>query len=616
MLQRRVHEVSLLPPTSHPDLPSLASPSKSMPDYFPNASNFSIGDSSNLSTVHGNQHNNYQIKIGKKSRRKRFSLENEEEEERLAEYCDVRLGNIVIGKELGSSASKRFDYDKLEWVVGCERKSFAAVVLSKGGKVTSTVVSYHGPEKEEAWKKDFHQFSGALNATNVQVLGYNRSETPLLLLHNNLVPLAHFLDSVGGLGLMYLQLLRAQLRCRDSELWLDSSRGVLCRGPEGPDCDITYGISSDLPVVLSDGKLLQEDALVQYLATLKRSRDLDRKVARWLSYFSFASAEPSDMRVDRPTVISSLTNTTIAVADTGMSSIRARGSSCLGEREVLSNGLTRFKLEHHGRHLELDWNWWEAKRAWVAQSPMVFHAHGISMEANLNLIVPYISNGTLSQSRTKRRRRQKCAPIYLFTRPSQASTFWSFEEDGHLPIPDDLCSYLGLPVKLSLKCIRYPFSTQTYKAMRDYQILRGFDPTTADFAQDCGLYDYEFHPVQPSLAVASTTSGRFENLDNLGTPILDNLGTPILSFSWSAVLFTHPHDTHVASVGAKSEDVTVEDLESVYRSLPTLFGDIPVEDDMPQATEPSRATVWSGLGSSLRLSQAAWKVSDILAMGF
>ncbi|KAL0569076.1 hypothetical protein V5O48_012893 [Marasmius crinis-equi] len=543
-----------------------------MPDYFPNASNFSIGSSSNLSTVHGNQHNNYQI--GTKSRRKQFSIENEEEEQRLAEYRNVRLGDIASIKHLGNSIS--YSYERLNetsWVRSeCERSFFAAEVMSKSGKVSSTVVSYHGPEKEEAWKKDFHQFSGALNTTNVRIWGFNRSETPLLLLHNDLVPLAHFLDSVGGLGQLYLEILRRQLGCYDRELWLDSSRGVLCCGPEGPYCRIPYDIPPDLPVVLSDGKLLQEDTLVQYLATLKRSRDLDREVVWGLSYFSYTSAEPSDMRVDRPTVISSLTNTTIAVVDAGMSSIGARGSSCLGEREELSNGLTRFKLKHHRRHLELDWVWdwdwgwdWGWVEAWIAQSPMVFHAHGISMEANLSkydLILPYSYNGTLSRSRTKRRRRQECDPIYLFACPSRASTFWSFAEDGHLPIPDDLCKHLGLPVKFSLKCIQRHFSTQTYKAMRDYQILRGFDPTTADFARHCGFDDLDFYPVQSSLPVA-TISRQFEDLDDSDFVVIEHEST---------------------------------DDRYCDESIPLLFGEVPPEStEMPEPAPepaPSSTTFW------------------------
>ncbi|KAL0575959.1 hypothetical protein V5O48_006013 [Marasmius crinis-equi] len=458
-----------------------------MPDYLQNAQDFSIGDNSNFSTTHGDQHNNnYHITAGKVSQRKHYIVGTEEEEARYAEYHDVKYGDIVIGRDLGCSVDEKYDEKRRQRVLQCERRSFTAEVRNKVGKVSSsyTIVQYRGPEKEEAWKRDFDQFSGAF---------------------------------VGGLGHMYLEILRLQLGCADSELWLDSSRGVLCRGPEGPYrlIPIDYGSSyneSAFPSVPSDGKMLREDILVQYLATLQLSRDLDCAFVRGLAGL-FESSHTIDMRVDRPTVISSLTSITIAMADAGITSIWASGSSCLGEREMLSSGLTRFTVKHHGHHLKLDWIRFEAWDAWIAQSPMAFHAQGVPLEGDLNLIVPYTSNGALSRSRTKQQRRQECETIYLFACPSRASPFWSFEEDGHLPILDDLCKYLGLPIKLEFKCRKRSFPTQIYWAMQDYQILRGFDPTTADFAQHCGFYDFVFDPVQSSLAVAATLS-QFEDLDD------------------------------------------------------------------------------------------------------
>ncbi|KAL0578378.1 hypothetical protein V5O48_003599 [Marasmius crinis-equi] len=191
-------------------------------------------------------------------------------------------------------------------------------------------------------------------------------------------------------------------------------------------------------------------------------------------------------------------------------------------------------------------------------------------------ILPYELKGSLSRSRSKRQRRQEYKTIYLFVRSLPASVFWSFEEDGRIPIPDDLRKYLGLPTKLLPEFKTFPFQTKAYKAMRDYQILRGFDPTTADFARHCGFYDLVFEPVEPSL---TTTPSRLAEPD-------------------------------VAAVDPEHE--TTEDL---YKSLPALFGDVPAEDDAPEPAETLarralNANIWS------LFSQAAWKVSDILAMGF
>ncbi|KAL0575962.1 hypothetical protein V5O48_006016 [Marasmius crinis-equi] len=493
-----------------------------MPDYLRNAQDVLIGDNSNLSTVQRDQHNHYNqiIQTSQGTDRKRLIAATEEEEARYAEYHDVCLGDIVIRRDLGTSKEVRgfFDEEKQEWVsIECECKLFTAEVRSKAGKASSssyTVVSYHGPEKEEAWKEDFDQFTGALVQHR---------------LHGGAGVRPTFKSSgtiIQKLLYYYYTTPQQQLGyCDDNELWMDPSRGVLCHGPPGPECSFP-GVSLDsLLNISSNTELLQEDVLIRYMVALKLGRDLDRAFVIRLAEVS-DSSHTTDMRVDRPTVISSLTDTTIAVADARMASIWVSESKCLGEGEVLSNGLTRFTLEHCGQHLELDWNWnwFAARHAWMAQSPMVFHAHGIPLEGNLskyNLIVPDTSKGTLSQSRTKRRRRQKCDPIYLFAHPSRASTFWSFQEDGHLPIPDDLCKHLGLPVKLSLECLQYTFPTQAYKAMQDYQILRGFDPNTADFAWHCEYNYPKFHPVQPYLA-AATTSGQFEDLDDSDFVVIEH----------------------------------------------------------------------------------------------
>ncbi|KAL0563233.1 hypothetical protein V5O48_018841, partial [Marasmius crinis-equi] len=66
-----------------------------------------------------------------------------------------------------------------------------------------------------------------------------------------------------------------------------------------------------------------------------------------------------------------------------------------------------------------------------------------------------------------------------------------------------------LPIKLLPSFLKVSFVTKVYKALRDYQIMRGFDPATAEFARHCGLYKIVYQPVKSSLA---TTLSRFEEL--------------------------------------------------------------------------------------------------------
>ncbi|KAK1217460.1 hypothetical protein PQX77_019885 [Marasmius sp. AFHP31] len=73
---------------------------------------------------------------------------------------------------------------------------------------------------------------------------------------------------------------------------------------------------------------------------------------------------------------------------------------------------------------------------------------------------------------------------------------WSFQEDGHSQLLPESCHDLGLPVHLRLLDLGFittSWSTDDYKSLHQYQVLRGFDPTTTDFAQHLE-YDHIFQP--------------------------------------------------------------------------------------------------------------------------
>ncbi|KAL0572725.1 hypothetical protein V5O48_009241 [Marasmius crinis-equi] len=159
----------------------------------------------------------------------------------------------------------------------------------------------------------------------------------------------------------------------------------------------------------------------------------------------------------------------------------------------------RFPLVHTENHIRLWWDDLDIKLDWLARAESVFHAFGFPLDEDLysrwGVRIPVLHMvGALSQSVSKSRLRQQQA-VYLFvsppvhilptTRTPSSLHFWSFFEDGRSPLSTSMCQRLGLPVVLQCEIHFQSFywDNDTYKIIRLYQAARGFDPTTADFAQ-------------------------------------------------------------------------------------------------------------------------------------
>ncbi|KAK1221655.1 hypothetical protein PQX77_015538 [Marasmius sp. AFHP31] len=169
--------------------------------------------------------------------------------------------------------------------------------------------------------------------------------------------------------------------------------------------------------------------------------------------------------------------------------------------------MSRFRLEEDGSRLSL-WLNGNAGQAWLSQSSNIFQSCGISLDDDLSVYKVVYSHTTLegyldkSPSKSQRRRQQ---PIYLFICPpppdlfiGKTSHFWSFHKDGQPRLSPKSCLDFGLPIKLQLQ---YPYikswKINNYKLIHQYQLLRGFDPTTTDFAQHVG-YGHIFQPIHHS----------------------------------------------------------------------------------------------------------------------
>ncbi|KAK1222635.1 hypothetical protein PQX77_014509 [Marasmius sp. AFHP31] len=461
--------------------------------FFQNAQNTRI-TSGSFVQVQGDQINNTTTIIQAK----------EKERTELDEYFDVKRGAIYRVRHNGTfNYPRRWENgDRWSWEEGrlrADKTIHAAELVDRPGRMF-TVVEYTGPDARKAFEKDLAMLMSELTSNGPQMYGYNLSTIPSILIYNELVPAAQV--HAGIMGRVYLRSLSRQLDCRAGEMWLDPGRGVFCRGLPGPTLQLTirnFG-SEELPLT---AELIQEDVLLRFLAGLK-SKHVDDVVAGGVA-FSCAWTDVPE-RVLRPTVISRLTNAPIAVANNTWTSF----FDSLSDQKLLADGMTRFTLAGRGR-LWFVWNW-DAREAWMAQAWSVFGARGISVEEDLkvyHLLFPRASlSGRLSYSPARRRFQQ---PIYLFVRPppfdlddgnSSSVHFWSFDEDGQSTLSHNLCQDFGLPTTFSIS--QYPYSVtvswsnEAYNSLRQYQLLRGFDPSTTDFARSLGFDKNIFQPLSDS----------------------------------------------------------------------------------------------------------------------
>ncbi|KAK1221166.1 hypothetical protein PQX77_016031 [Marasmius sp. AFHP31] len=497
----------------------------------------------------------------------RGTKEEEAEYDQYGEYrrSDIRLLHLIQREtlrgvddgEMGQSVS--FD---------CERSIFFGKVLLGEGKGTIvTVVSYEGQDAPERWKNTFDRYSGYLCASNAHLLGLNRSRVPQLILLDELVPGAIFSRDVEKLGQFYLYGLCRHWRCQLEDLWINTARGLICRGPEGPRPPAPWWIFRiRRPVATAD--LLKEDVLMRYLASF-RAQEIDYIFARgisgaWRQYSGLPV--PECQRVVHPTVFCSLTNTPIAVAN----SVWEVSGEDFVERKWLKDGWTRFRLSDEAETavaLELNDN---VEGAWVSQASCLFHARGILLEDDLSvytLVLPEATlEGELSESEVQCQRRLE-QPIYLFIclphisfysssfHHTPSLHYWSLQESGQLPLSPDACRDLGLPIELSSRFFYSSWSwpANTYRLLHQYQLLRGFDPDTTTFAQHVEYKHHVFYPIH--------VSNQFEIVQDCSTSQESGIDTMNREYSTTVQQY-EDHGALVSNCNDSDDiDATLDDLE-------------------------------------------------------
>ncbi|KAK1219623.1 hypothetical protein PQX77_017635 [Marasmius sp. AFHP31] len=494
--------------------------------FFPDAHDFSISHSS-FNHVQGDQHNNNNLRISKMSaggaatdtgshgvttqgtmittvHGNQFNQIVQQEEKGPTEFEDFRIvkrGDICRDQDVVQFVLN--DYQCHRWYPeDCQCKSCQGQVIKtvcigkiEGTRGKFTVMSYSGPGGRKAFEKDFRKYSSVVSSRVLQMYAVDIGSIPSILYWNELVPAVVLKGNLGWMGRMYLySLYKKWGNCTQRELWMDSARGVICRGLEGPD-PYLWGGTIDIEDIPSTVDLLQDDIWLRFMASCK-SKEVDHGFVEGIRLAGSDVVVPE--LFDQPTVISALTQTPIAVAKNIWES---QYNDNLVERKVLESRLTRFRVVGDG--LFFLWLNLNVESAWLCQALGLFHARGIGLDDNLSVdrLVRHVAclRGHLSRNQNHCQQRSQQS-IYLFVHPpppnqpwGQTSSlhFWSAYEDGQKPLPPDICDDFGLPTMLEYKDWGYEsryWLIKSYRQLDEYQRLRGFDLTTTDFVRHLG-YD-------------------------------------------------------------------------------------------------------------------------------
>ncbi|KAK7023398.1 hypothetical protein VNI00_016813 [Paramarasmius palmivorus] len=359
-------------------------------------------------------------------------------------------------------------------------------------------------------------------------------------------------------------------------VWLNS-KGVLCNGIDGPahSSDINFGDITIIQVettITTTIEMLEGEHILQCIKELTtgesltdfsvlvaaKSRDIKRSVTELLtrradsyclpSLDGFDPHAPEDfprwnvLEEFPMEVIGHLRYDTIyspllePVMRWPKENWHPMHQQSLHPGTILSNGLTWFKLDPYDEVILqsfgiLTAGLWEI---WLSQCTRVFDCHEETKTAqNYFFLNPPMF--LLRSVSVPLKQDSESRPLYLFVYPPPVSMldtmlwaqgharthFWSLDESGQPELPEEEYEQWGIPtLKLSLdsaserSMFLCSWPNEIYTAMYDWQVARGFDPTTSDFAR---------HMKYPELEIIgeNKTKCRFEDVTEVTRTVAD-----------------------------------------------------------------------------------------------
>ncbi|KAK7021734.1 hypothetical protein VNI00_017311 [Paramarasmius palmivorus] len=419
-----------------------------------------------------------------------------------------------------------------------------------------TAIEYEGQEAREVWEKDFRRFSQNRSPNAWQLYGLNQSNVPFLIFHDELVPIGHFYKH-SFWGDIFVWWLRLEMRCYVSEIWLNM-RGTLIKGPPGPDFSVPGAGTPDKITIPSSAKMLQDDISFHFfqqfpsrtmdcLIVESARRHYSRSPLKCLLHEGALNIPPENtpetldgLRID--TVYSPSLGAVARCWDGGALWEMERRKGLM-DKTVFDDGLIRFKLDGPDVNARFEFDWQRIRKSWLSQSSRIMDACRRSGTEEQCGIIDSPDDIDLTLKSTRHLVRQRLLPfetpppIYLFIYPLPMTMsgikswginrthFWSLDKNGRSEMTEEECRRWGVP-ELDTdvdfgELYVFTWPSYVYAAIHNWQVARGFDPTTTNFAWSLG------YPECDILIDNETTGSRFEEVhENSSTP--DKQSEPIV----------------------------------------------------------------------------------------
>ncbi|KAI3597433.1 hypothetical protein WG66_013211 [Moniliophthora roreri] len=433
------------------------------------------------------------------------------EDEEYNEFESIKRGDICITRKICSGEARDYEWDEtqqsLKETARAQRTVYTVQIHGKAA-MKFTALFYEG---QGARKVGFTKRIGAAVSSNERSpSSYGREIFSIA--EDELIPVSHIIRRATFWDSLSLHFCREVQNVQEypisghfgpiQRLWLDTGTGFLCYEPgvdtskkvaELTPCSFTFDVDcSRIPATMD---MLKGDTGVRFFA--RQDHHFDRLVVNYADFLGdhlalSYSSKLAELRFD-----TIYTHSGVEIARYPSYDIGFDASLCTGlinETKIKGSGLTRPQAEKGCT---------VARQSWLAQARRIINALSAPSRQGgyFMLHPPSIHLKTVSFDLIKPLR---TTYLFVYPLPYPLTTesllawrrgrthFWSFDESGRSEVPKD--ERQGIPrlighVRFGMEKVVWP--PYVYNAIHDWQIARGFDSNSTDFALSLGYPELE-----------------------------------------------------------------------------------------------------------------------------